>query len=538
MSVETTTRYASTINGINSDATAVVRIAIYARLSKNRNGLSTNTSIQVAECLEDAQYYGRERGLRPEIVVIFEENDISASTYSKKPRPDYQSLIELVKQNKVDVIFATEMERLTRRPSDAVILIDLAETTDLTEIYLTSDDSYNLSTANGIYRARQAVNAAERESRKISERTRRKQADRARNGFSHGGRRCFGYKSGNMELDEAEAAILREMAQRIVSGHSFKDTAYWANEQGYQTTEGKPWYPITIRNTLRRVRYAGIREHRGAQYPAQWPAVFDAEAWERLQLTIKLGADKFADRPVARKYQLTGLVYCGNCGQPMNGETKRDHPNRPLRPTYHCRSQGNTQKEAGCGGVTVNAVALDWYIREYVFAALDSPEVANMLKEDQPNDDKLRHLLEERHAQQLRIDGLVDDYASGLLSRAELSRAKTKAQAELGRINDEIQVQSAKRRGSAVLPVGEQLRQAWDEAGNGWRGSLIEMVIERIDIDQSSRKPFVMVDDVLMRFDEDRVRITKRQLSTTDIAAQLSVLLRVTRPNRSLALAA
>jgi DNA invertase Pin-like site-specific DNA recombinase len=48
------------------------------------------------------------------VVVIFEENDISASKYSKKERPDFRSLIELIRQNEIDVIFATEVERLVK----------------------------------------------------------------------------------------------------------------------------------------------------------------------------------------------------------------------------------------------------------------------------------------------------------------------------------------------------------------------------------------------------------------------------------------
>jgi hypothetical protein len=99
-----------------------------------------------------------------------------------------------------------------------------------------------------------AVKLAERESLKTSERLRRTLADRARNGQTHGSRRCFGYKAGNMEIDEAEAFILREMGGKLLAGCSFKEIAYWANEQGYKTAEGKMWYSVTIRNSLRRVR--------------------------------------------------------------------------------------------------------------------------------------------------------------------------------------------------------------------------------------------------------------------------------------------
>jgi hypothetical protein len=60
MSMEVTARYATRFKSVVV-YTDRVRIAIYARLSKNRNGLSTNTAIQVAECLEEARYYALER---------------------------------------------------------------------------------------------------------------------------------------------------------------------------------------------------------------------------------------------------------------------------------------------------------------------------------------------------------------------------------------------------------------------------------------------------------------------------------------------
>ncbi len=158
--------------------------------------------------------------MRIEIVIIFEENGISASKYSKRKRPDFQSLIELIRQNRLDIILATEVERIVRRPGEAEQLINLAETTDLREIHLATEEGYDLSTSTGVYRIRKAVKMAEHESRKTSERTRRKQAYRAHAGQAHGGRRCFGYKTGNMQIDEAEAFILREMGSRLLAGYS------------------------------------------------------------------------------------------------------------------------------------------------------------------------------------------------------------------------------------------------------------------------------------------------------------------------------
>jgi site-specific DNA recombinase len=100
--METTARYATRIE--SDKGGAIARIAIYARLSRDPSGLSVNTSIQVVECLEEARCYVQDRALRVKVVVIFEENDISASKYSKKERPDFQRLIDLIRQNEVDVL--------------------------------------------------------------------------------------------------------------------------------------------------------------------------------------------------------------------------------------------------------------------------------------------------------------------------------------------------------------------------------------------------------------------------------------------------
>src|SRR5579862_4253664 len=115
-SMETTAQYATLLR--SGEDGAIVRVAIYARLSRDPSGLSPNTAIQVAECLAEARRYALNRRQRVKVVVIFEENDVSASEYSKKERLDFQRLIELIQQNKVDAIFVTEVERLVRQPAE------------------------------------------------------------------------------------------------------------------------------------------------------------------------------------------------------------------------------------------------------------------------------------------------------------------------------------------------------------------------------------------------------------------------------------
>jgi hypothetical protein len=140
--------------------------------------------------------------------------------------------------------------------------------------------------------------------------------------------------------------------------------------------------------------------------------------------------------------------------------------------------------------VTINADALDWYIRESVFNHLVPEQVADLLRVDEPCDNKLKQLLDQRAAQQFRLDGLVDDYASGLLDRVELVRAKSKAIAELSRINGQVALLEERKRRTEVLTVGESVRQAWEANENvEWRSALIGRSIERIEVFPGISKP-------------------------------------------------
>jgi hypothetical protein len=68
-------------------------------------------------------------GQRPPVWVILEpvyrENDVSASTSSKKRRPIYEQLLQDVAAGGIDVLLAYSTSRLTRRPMEYERRIDL-----------------------------------------------------------------------------------------------------------------------------------------------------------------------------------------------------------------------------------------------------------------------------------------------------------------------------------------------------------------------------------------------------------------------------
>jgi len=55
------------------------------------------------------------------------DNDISASTRSKKPRPGFDRLLSLIEAGQIKDVYAYSASRLTRRPAEFETLIQLAE---------------------------------------------------------------------------------------------------------------------------------------------------------------------------------------------------------------------------------------------------------------------------------------------------------------------------------------------------------------------------------------------------------------------------
>lgn len=457
-----------------------MRAIIYLRQSLDRAGDELGVKRQEAECRRLCDV----RGYHVADVIV--DNSVSAT---HGHRPGYQRLLQAIESDRLDVVVVLRIDRLLRRLTDLEALIELSERTGVQVATVNGD--VDLTSSSGRLIGRILASVARSEMEIKSERQALANRQKAMAGKPHGSRRPYAYEADLVTIRESEAVVLREMARRIIAGHSYKDVAWWLNEQGHTTTLGRQWLPLTVRNILLKKRYAGIREYDGAEYPAIWQPVFDQATWEQLQLTMRLRKTAAEGRGTvrARKYLLTGLVYCGACGMPLNGATKRDHPGRPLRRTYHCRVQGDTKRGRGCGGVVRNADALDDWIKECVIYRLDSPALSELLSA-RTDDAELRGLLEARKAQSLRIEALVDDYATGLLTREQFAKAKTTAEAELGRIDREVERASKQRIGAGLVPAGQTVREAWDNSeSDAWRRGLLSLVIKRIDVRPGVSKP-------------------------------------------------
>jgi site-specific DNA recombinase len=448
---------------------------IYARLSKNRRGLSDNVEIQITE----GQGYADEKSWP--VVGVYSDDDISASKFSTKPRPDYERLITDIEAGLVEVVICTEIPRLYRRIEELLELIRMASRTRLRGIWTTDDIGYDLSTPEGIHAAIAAVNNAALESAKLSERIKRKKAARARQGMASGGPRSYGYTADGLELVPEEVAVLVEAKDRYLAGETIRDIVKDYYKRGLRGTAGQPWRVENFQRLLFHKRYTGVRVHNGAEYPAVWPTIFTREEWERMDARRRTRAAKWPGRGrmVGRQYLLTGLVYCGQCGAYMVG-SRRKLPNGEWQRRYRCRKYDNYNQIVGCGKLFRGADPLEALITEAVLYRFETPQIAVAFAEPEEADKTDELVIAYQEAKD-NLDQMIADYASRLLSREQFVLAKGVAESQVDAAREALAAYQ-RRNANIALPAPDRMREVWKTAGLDWQHEVIKLLVEKITV--------------------------------------------------------
>jgi site-specific DNA recombinase len=438
---------------------------IYARLSLDKTGAGLAVDRQVSEVIEPFD-------LTPD-TPIYADNDVSAT--SGAVRKDYQRLLTDIRRGYVNRVNVWHTDRLWRLPRDLEDFIDVAQEHDV-PARAKQAGFIDLSTPGGRVAARIGVSIAKYEVEIKSERQKARNLQHAQAGkpfITH--ERPYGYEADCVTIRQDEAEGYRLMAKLIVTGSSFTETARQLNERGYRTANGKPWLTLTVARLLKNPRYAGIRHYQGQDYKAAWPAIVTDDEWAQLQLVLRMRSEA-STRPIARKYLLTGILYCSKCGTALSGCRTIAHRDKTVRRVYIC---------IGCKGISRNADALDLFVHECIIYRLDTPALAKLLTRSDAESITARNLLEQRKLKVDRKAALADDFGDGTLSKPEYLRQKARLDQAIAELDTEL---ATLQRGQTIqLRAGEQVAEAWDANSTGWKRQLLELLIKRIEVMPSPR---------------------------------------------------
>jgi DNA invertase Pin-like site-specific DNA recombinase len=175
-----------------------------------------------------------------------------------------------------------------------------------------------------------------------------------------GGPRMFGYAADHETVVEAEAELLREAAERALTGETLSRVVDDWNTRGLVPLRGQRWKVTSLRRVLMNPRIVALV---GEDTYRELARLFDNRENRRQQ----------QGRPA--EHLLSGILRCGRegCGQPLYGATKGGKA-QPAQLVYRCKkSAGSGGRFAGCGSTVVSLARADAWAGEAFIAAVASP---------------------------------------------------------------------------------------------------------------------------------------------------------------------
>ena len=182
------------------------------------------------------------------------------------------------------------------------------------------------------------------------------------------GKSPYGYRlqvDGSLRLVEEEAEVVRSMFQRYADGHGgVRAIAQDLNDRGLRTRSGRRWSMITVRDILRNTAYVGTYRRFGLRMPDTHDRVVTPQLFRQVQDLMR-SRNHVPSRSFTKgdPFLLTGMIYCGHCGQRMMGVTRRQTWRRKdgerIRGEYRyyqCQSRINRNQ---CAYRTVRAPAIE-----------------------------------------------------------------------------------------------------------------------------------------------------------------------------------
>lgn len=308
--------------------TKPLRGASWAAVSSLPQAKKVSLQDQLDANRQHAERHGVE--IVAELVVPGESRNIVLFEDASRKMPAYAQLHDLLKRRAIDVLFFLDRSRLGRQASLSMAVVALCVTHGVA-VYEIDNPPPTLAAARQQTHDDMLLGAiksvgAEREIRKLLERQRSGMIGRVKAGKPPGAL-VYGYKRayddrGNytIVIDEAAAAVLRQVFALYLDGHGTPYIAATLNRQGTPAPEGGQWQAINVRNLLDNLlRYAGVsainrRSRRDRPYveaPGAWPAIIDRETLAAIEAERQY---RVANRRRSDTiYLLSGVVFCVHC---------------------------------------------------------------------------------------------------------------------------------------------------------------------------------------------------------------------------------
>ncbi|MFL6352321.1 MAG: recombinase family protein [Bryobacteraceae bacterium] len=419
-----------------NETAPVVRCAIYTRKSTEEGLEQEFNTLQAQREAAEAYILSQKQNGWHTLVKSYNDGGFSGASLD---RPALKQLLDDIEARQIDCVVVYKVDRLSRSLLDFTRLLSLFEKRSVSFVSVTQE--FNTTTSMGRLTLNILLSFAQFEREIISERTRDKMSAARRKGKWVGGAPVLGYdvdpQGGRLVVNEAEAERVREIfticagcptlaeAQRQVTARGLR-TRDWTSERGRQHP-GNVFTPSKLAALVSNVLYIGQIRHKGVVYGGEQVPIVDRELWSQVQAQLKLTPGTGARQHQKLETLLAGLLYCGQCREPMGASFASPRGCRHIY--YVCRT--GKRRQPRCGQKPVAASDLESSLFEKLEPILGAADRSTLLLEQ-----SLQRLTYNSDTREVRVtlrDGSRFQYLLPIANRPGV-RHTSEPQAEQGRV--------------------------------------------------------------------------------------------------------
>lgn len=283
-----------------------LRVGLYVRVSGQEQAIKGLSLEAQEEALEE---YAKERGW------IIAGTYIDAAKTARKrlgKRTEFLRMLEDVKQDKIDLILFTRLDRWFRNIADYFKVMEVLEAHNCG--WLTIQEQYDTTTASGRLYITIRLAIAQNEADLCGERISAVLDNKIKHGTVVSGKIPFGYRINEekrLEVVPQDAAIILDAFEHYRSTVSVRATAAYIRQ-----TYGLNWDNVRCRRNLCQALYIGHYERHGRVNTDFCPPIVPRELYDDVQ---KLLANNTRTNNTGRVFLFTSLLICVECGSRLAG---------------------------------------------------------------------------------------------------------------------------------------------------------------------------------------------------------------------------
>ncbi|WP_345763451.1 recombinase family protein [Diaminobutyricibacter sp. McL0608] len=444
-----------------------MQAAIYCRISSDPEGTELGVQRQEQLCRSLADRLGLV------VETVFVDNDVSASSRSNKPRPEYAAMLRRARLNEFGVILAYSNSRLTRRPQEYNELIDVAVKHKV-RISTVASGEFDLNTADGRAVARTIAAWDAAESERLGERIKAAADQRAASGKFHGGPAPLGFRVRDKTLvaAPAEAKLIRSAMARLIAGDSTYAIVKDWNAKRVPTRRRKRWSAMVLRKAVCNQALIGLNT---AGVPS-WDPLVDLATFAKVVDLLKERGRH--DVPYVRSSLGGGLTHCGRCGARLVRSTMGGIPVMLCVPGRTAHPRDGSDPRAGPTGLSCGKTIMKTdRLEAYVFNAILNTLPVNAMSARSRRSEILneierldRLVLDLEAAQQRHLE--ENGIGSATAETRDVLRETREAKRALSEVLERVQF-------NEIFAGGVDWR-AWSIPR---RAQFLRFIIDRIEID-------------------------------------------------------